>query len=152
MGADEEGTLARLKAHRRELVDPKIKEHHGRIVKTTGDGMLVEFRSVVDAARCAVEVQQQMSERNANVPSDQRITFRVGINLGDIIIDADDIHGDGVNIAARLEAMAEPGTVCVSSSAWEHVRGKVSFGADDLGEHSLKNIERPVRVFRVASG
>jgi TolB-like protein/class 3 adenylate cyclase len=151
MGADEEGTLARLKAHRRELVDPKIKEHHGRIVKTTGDGMLVEFRSVVDAARCAVEVQQQMSERNANVPSDQRITFRVGINLGDIIIDADDIHGDGVNIAARLEAMAEPGTVCVSSGAWEHVRGKVSFGADDLGEHSLKNIERPVRVFRVAS-
>jgi TolB-like protein/class 3 adenylate cyclase len=151
MGADEEGTLARLKAHRRELVDPKIKEHHGRIVKTTGDGMLVEFRSVVDAARCAVEVQQQMGERNANVPSDQRITFRVGINLGDIIIDADDIHGDGVNIAARLEAMAEPGTVCVSSGAWEHVRGKVSFGADDLGEHSLKNIERPVRVFRVAS-
>ena len=151
MGADEEGTLARLKAHRRELVDPKIKEHHGRIVKTTGDGMLVEFHSVVDATRCAVEVQQQMSERNAGVRSDQRITFRIGINLGDIIIDADDIHGDGVNIAARLEAMAEPGTVCVSSGAWEHARGKVSFGADDLGEHSLKNIARPVRVFRVAS-
>jgi adenylate cyclase len=152
MGTDEEGTLERLKAHRRELIDPKIAEHHGRIVKTTGDGMLVEFASVVDAVRCAVEVQERMVERNTDLASDQRITFRVGINLGDIIIDGDDIHGDGVNIAARLETMAEPGTVCVSGGAWEQARGKVPFGADDLGEHRLKNIERPVRVFRIASG
>ncbi len=152
MGADEEGTLERLKAHQRELIDAKIAEHHGRVVRTTGDGMLVEFASVIDAVRCAVEVQQRMGERNADVSSDQRIEFRVGINPGDIIIDGDDIHGDGVNIAARLEAMADPGTVCVSSGAWEEVRGKVPFGADDLGEHRLKNIERPVRVFRIASG
>jgi adenylate cyclase len=152
MGADEEGTLERLKAHRRELIDPKIAEHHGRIVKTTGDGMLVEFASVVDAVGCAVEVQERMVERNADVASDQRITFRVGVNLGDIIIDGDDIHGDGVNIAARLEAIAEPGTVCISATGWEHARGKVPFGAHDLGEHQLKNIERPVRVFRIASG
>jgi adenylate cyclase len=152
MGADEEGTLERLKAHRRELIDPKIAEHHGRVVKTTGDGMLVEFASVVDAVRCAVEVQERMVERNADVAGDQRITFRVGINLGDIIIDGDDIYGDGVNIAARLEAMAEPGTVCVSAGAWEQARGKVALEAEDLGEHQLRNIERPVRVFRIASG
>src|SRR5215469_1852872 len=152
MGADEEGTLERLKAHRRELIDPKIAEHHGRIVKTTGDGMLVEFGSVVDAIRCAVEVQAAMVDRNASLSPGQRIEFRVGINLGDIIIDADDIYGDGVNIAARLEAIADPGTVCVSASAWEHARGKLPFGADDLGEHQLKNIERPIRVFRIGSG
>jgi adenylate cyclase len=152
MGTDEEGTLERLKAHRHELIDPKIAEYHGRIVKTTGDGMLVEFGSVVDAVRCAVDVQQSMSERNADVASDHRIEFRVGVNLGDIIIDGDDIHGDGVNIAARLEAIAEPGTVCISATGWEHARGKVPFGAEDLGEHQLKNIERPVRVFRIASG
>jgi adenylate cyclase len=137
MGADEEGTLERLKAHRRELVDPKIAEHHGRIVKTTGDGILIEFPSVVEAVSCAVEVQQSMAERNAGVPEDKRITFRVGVNLGDIIIDGDDIHGDGVNIAARLEAIAEPGTVCISATGWEHARGKVAFGADDLGETSI---------------
>src|SRR5215469_5416054 len=119
MGADEEGTLERLKAHRRELIDPKIAEHNGRIVKTTGDGMLVEFASVVDAVRCAVEVQTAMADRNTTVPPEQQITFRVGINVGDIIIDGDDIHGDGVNIAARLEAMAEPGMVCLSAAAWE---------------------------------
>jgi adenylate cyclase len=152
MGADEAGTLAQLKAHRRELIDPKIAEHRGRVVKTTGDGILIEFPSVVEAVSCAVEVQHAMVDRNANVPGDKRITFRVGVNLGDIIIDGDDIYGDGVNIAARLEAIAEPGTVCVSASAWEHARGKVPFGADDLGEHQLKNIERPVRVFRIASG
>jgi adenylate cyclase len=152
MGADEAGTLARLKAHRRELIDPKIAEHRGRVVKTTGDGTLIEFPSVVEAVGCAVEVQQGMVERNADVSEDKRITFRVGVNLGDIIIDGDDIHGEGVNIAARLEAMAEPGTVCISATAWEHARGKVPFGADDLGEHQLKNIERPVRVFRIASG
>jgi adenylate cyclase len=151
MGVDEAGTLAQLKAHRRELIDPKIAEHRGRVVKTTGDGILIEFPSVVEAVGCAVEVQQGMVERNADVSEDKRITFRVGVNLGDIIIDGDDIHGDGVNIAARLEAMAEPGMVCVSASAWEHARGKVSFGADDLGEHQLKNIDRPVRVFRIAS-
>src|SRR5215469_4265555 len=152
MGADEEGTLERLKAHRRELIDPKIAEHHGRIVKTTGDGMLVEFGSVVDAVRCAVDVQTAMPERNTAVPPEQRITFRVGVNLGDIIIDGDDIYGDGVNIAARLQAIAEPGTVCISATGWEHAGGKVPFGADDLGEYQLKNIERPVRVFRIASG
>jgi adenylate cyclase len=122
------------------------------VVKTTGDGILIEFPSVVEAVGCAVEVQQGMAERNADVSEDKRITFRVGINVGDIIIDGDDIHGDGVNIAARLEAMAEPGVVCLSAAAWEQVRGKVPFGADDLGEHRLKNIERPVRVFRIASG
>jgi adenylate cyclase len=152
MGVDETGTLAQLKAHRRELIDPKIAEHRGRVVKTTGDGILIEFPSVVEAVGCAVEVQQGMVDRNANVPEDKRITFRVGVNLGDIIIDGDDIHGEGVNIAARLEAMAEPGTVCISATGWEHARGKVPFGADDLGEHQLKNIERPVRVFRITSG
>ncbi len=114
MGADEEGTLNRLKAHRRELVDPKITEHHGRIFKTTGDGMLVEFSSVVDAVRCAVEIQRVMADRSAEVPEDKRITFRIGVNLGDVIIDGGDIYGDGVNIAARLEALAEPGGLCIS--------------------------------------
>jgi adenylate cyclase len=114
MGADEEGTHERLRAHRRELVDSKIREHSGRIVKTTGDGMLVEFSSVVDAVRCAVEVQRAMVDRNADVPEDKRITFRIGLNLGDVIIDGDDIYGDGVNIAARLEALAEPGGICIS--------------------------------------
>src|SRR5262249_24198183 len=132
--------------------DPKIAEHHGRIVKTTGDGILIEFPSVVEAVGCAVEVQQGMVDRNADVSEDKRITFRVGGNLGDIFIDGDYIHGDRVNIAARLEAMAEPGTVCMSAAAWEQARGKVPFGADDLGEHQLKNIDRPVRVFRIASG
>src|ERR1700692_24536 len=114
MGADEEGTLARLKAHRRELVDPKIAEHRGRIVKTTGDGMLVEFPSVVDAVRCAAEMQRAMIDRNADEPEDRRIAFRIGVNLGDIIVDDDDIFGDGVNVAAQLEALAEPGGICVS--------------------------------------
>src|ERR1044071_6078327 len=117
MGADEEGTLARFKAHRRELVDPKISEHRGRIVKTTGDGMLVEFASVVDAVRCAVEVQRAMIDREAEVAEERRIRFRIGINLGDIIVDSDDIFGDGVNVAARLEALAEPGGICISRAA-----------------------------------
>jgi adenylate cyclase len=149
MGADEEGTLARLKAHRRELVDPKIAEHRGRIVKTTGDGMLVEFASVVDAVRCAVDVQRGMAERNTDVPPDRRIEFRVGINLGDIIIDGDDIHGDGVNIAARLEALAEPGGICISQTVLNHARDKVSFEVEDAGEQTLKNIARPVHVYRI---
>src|ERR1700724_181395 len=122
MGGDEEGTHERLKAHRRALVDPKIAEHHGRIVKTTGDGMLVEFPSVVDAVRCAVEVQRGMVERNAATPLDQRIAFRVGINLGDVIAEEEDIFGDGVNVAARLEGLAEPGAVLVSGTVYEHVR------------------------------
>jgi adenylate cyclase len=151
MGADEEGTLDRLKAHRRELIDPKITEHHGRIVKTTGDGMLVEFASPVEAVRCAVEVQQRMSERNASEPSERRITFRVGVNLGDIIVEGDDIHGDGVNIAARLEALAEPGTVYISGTAYDQVRDKLAHDFEDRGEQSLKNIARPVRVYRLGA-
>ena len=123
MGADEEGTLARLKALRRELADPKIKEHRGRIVKTTGDSLLVEFASVVDAVRCAVEVQREMAERNAAVPSDRRIEFRMGINVGDIMRDGRDIYGDGVNVAARLESLAEPGGICVSARVQEDAAG-----------------------------
>src|SRR6266849_5842038 len=149
MGADEEGTLARLKAHRRELIDPKISEHRGRIVKTTGDGMLVEFSSVVDAVRCAVEVQREMALRNASVPATRSIEFRMGINLGDIIIDEHDIYGDGVNVAARLEALAEPGGVLVSRTVRDHVRDKLDFAFEDLGEQRVKNIARPVRVYRV---
>src|SRR5215475_8103046 len=125
MGSDEEGTLERLKTHRRELIDPKIREHRGRIVKTTGDGMLAEFPSVVDAMRCAVEIQRGMVDRNVEVPEDKRITFRIGINLGDVIIDGDDIYGDGVNIAARLEALAEPGGICISRVVRDQVRDKL---------------------------
>jgi adenylate cyclase len=151
MGADEEGTLARLKAHRRELVDSKIGEHHGRIVKTTGDGMLVEFASVVDAMRCAVDVQRGMVERNVEVPPDRRIEFRVGINLGDIIIDGDDIYGDGVNVAARLESLAEPNGICVNRVVRDQVRDKLDLAFEDMGEQQVKNIARPVRVFRIAA-
>jgi len=150
MGADEEGTLARLKALRKALVDPTIAKHRGRIVKTTGDGMLVEFASAVDAARSAVEVQHVMAEQNASVPPDQRIEFRIGINIGDIIIDDDDIFGDGVNVAARLEGIAEPGGVCISSSAYEQIQGKVNVKFTDLGEHSLKNIDRQIRAYAVS--
>jgi adenylate cyclase len=149
MGADEEGTLAQLKAHRRALVDPKITEHRGRIVKTTGDGMLVEFASVVDALRCAVEVQRGMAERNADVPQDKRIELRVGIHQGDIIIDGGDIFGDGVNVAARLEGLAEPGDICVSARVQEDAQGKLEISFEDAGEQQLKNIARPVRVYRV---
>ena len=152
MGADEEGTLARLKAHRRELVDPKIAAHHGRIVKTTGDGLLVEFGSVVDAVRCAIDVQRGMTERNADEPKDSRIEIRIGINLGDIIVDPDDIHGDGVNIAARLEALAEPGGICISQTVLDHARGKVAFDVEDGGAQALKNIAQPVHIYRVLSG
>jgi TolB-like protein len=152
MGADEEGTLAQLKAHRRELVDPKTAEHRGRIVKTTGDGMLVEFASTVDAVRCAVEVQRGMGGRNAQVPEDKRIEFRVGINVGDVITEAGDIFGDGVNVAARLEGLAEPGGICVSSRVQEDARGKLDVAFEDAGEQRLKNIEHPVRVYRVRPG
>jgi TolB-like protein len=149
MGTDEEGTLAALKAIRRELVDPSIVEHRGRIVKTTGDGMLVEFASVVDAVRCAIEVQRGMAVRNADVAADKRIEFRIGINLGDIIIDGDDIFGDGVNVAARLEALADFGGICVSGTVHDHVRDKLDVAFDDLGEQQVKNIARPVHVYRV---
>ena len=149
MGADEEGTLAALKAIRRELVDPRIVEHRGRIVKTTGDGLLVEFASVVDAVRCAVDVQREMAERNAGVPAETRIEFRVGINLGDIIIDGDDIFGDGVNVAARLETLAEPGGICVSRVVRDQVRDKLAFAFEDMGEQQVKNIARPVRAHRI---
>jgi TolB-like protein/class 3 adenylate cyclase/Flp pilus assembly protein TadD len=149
MGADEEGTLARLKAHRRELIDLKIAHHRGRIVKTTGDGLLVEFASVIDAVRCATQVQQGMVGRNADVPPTSRIELRIGINLGDIIVDGDDIFGDGVNIAARLEALAAPGGICISRKVREEVRNKLELALEDMGEQQVKNIERPVRVYRI---
>ena len=149
VGADEEGTLARWKAHWRELIDPKITEHGGRTVRITGDGMLVEFASVIAAVHCAVEVQRAMGERNADVPQEQRIEFRIGINVGDIIIDGGDMWGDGVNVAARLEALAEPGGICVSGRVHEDVHGKLDIAFEDTGEQQLKNIARPVRVYRV---
>ena len=149
MGADEEGTHERLKALRHELFDPKIAEHHGRIVKTTGDGVLVEFASVVDAVRCAVEVQQAMPERNTGVGADSRIELRIGINLGDVIVEPDDLYGDGVNIAARIEALADAGGVFVSNTVHDHVRDRLPFVFEDLGEQQVKNIARPVRVYRV---
>jgi class 3 adenylate cyclase len=152
MGEDEEGTLAALRAIRRELGDPKITGHRGRIVKTTGDGLLVEFASVVDAVRCAVEVQREMTDRNALVPPERRIEFRMGINVGDIIIDEGDIFGDGVNIAARLEALAEPGGICISAAAHEQVRDKLGFSFEDMGDQQVKNISRPVRTHRVVIG
>jgi TolB-like protein/class 3 adenylate cyclase len=149
MGQDEAGTLARLKALRRELIDPKIADHKGRIVKTTGDGILIEFPSVVEAVACAVAVQQGMAERNAEIPQDQRIEFRVGINSGDVIVEDGDIHGDGVNIAARLEGLAEPGMICVSAIVQGQVEGRLDCTFEDLGEQALKNIARPVRVYKV---
>jgi adenylate cyclase len=152
MGEDEEGTLTALKAIRRELGDPKIKEHRGRIVKTTGDGLLVEFASVVDAVRCAIEVQRAMVERNADVPADKRIEFRIGIHQGDIIIDDGDIYGDGVNLAARLEGLAEAGGICVSRVVRDEVRDKLDLAFEDLGEQHVKNFARPIRVFRILIG
>jgi class 3 adenylate cyclase len=149
MGADEEGTHERLRAHLSEFVEPKIREHRGRTVKNTGDGLLTEFASVVDAVRCAAELQRGMADRNADIPEDKRIAFRIGINLGDVIADNDDIFGDGVNVAARLEALAEPGGICVSRVVRDQVRDKVEFGFEDLGEQQAKNIARPVRVFRI---
>ena len=149
MGADEEGTLARLKAVRKDLVDPTIASHRGRIVKTTGDGMLVEFASAVDAARSAIEVQRGMAERNADVPQQIRLEFRIGIHVGDIIIDENDIFGDGVNIAARLEGIAEPGGLCISDDAQRQIRGKIDLAFDDMGPQVLKNIVEPMRSWRL---
>src|SRR5271166_667345 len=145
-----EGTHAALTALRREVSDRKIGEHRGRIVKTTGDGLLAEFASVVDAVRCAVELQRGMALRNDGVLKERRIEFRIGINLGDIIIDEHDIYGDGVNVAARLEALAEPGGICVSRVVRDQVRDKVDFGFEDLGEQQVKNIARPVHVYRIS--
>jgi adenylate cyclase len=149
MGLDEEGTLAVLKAIRGELLDPKIAEHRGRMVKTTGDGALVEFPSAVDAVRCAVDIQRGMATRNASIPEDRRTQFRVGINVGDIIIDQGDIYGDGVNIAARVEAVAQPGGICVSDYAYQQIKGKVALDFVDMGEQRLKNISSTVRVYGV---
>src|ERR1044071_6667467 len=149
IGLDEERTLARLKTLRREVIDPEIASHRGRIVKTTGDGLLIEFASVVDAVRCAVAVQRLCVEREAALPQDRRIQFRVGINLGDIVVDGDDILGDGVNIAARLEGIAEPGGICISEDAFRQVRGKIETVFSDGGEQPLKNISRRVRAYRL---
>jgi class 3 adenylate cyclase len=147
MGADEEGTHERLQAHLRELVEPKITEHRGRTVKNTGDGFLAEFPSVVDAVRCAVDIQRTMVDREPGVPDEQRIRFRIGVNLGDVIAEEHDIFGDGVNVAARLEALAEPGGICVSRVVRDQVRDKLDFAFEDRGEQSVKNIARPVRVY-----
>src|SRR5450432_2646916 len=148
MGLDEVGTARILREHR-AVSDGLVAKHGGRIVKTTGDGILLEFPSVVDAVECAVAVQAAMAERNDGVPEDRRMLFRIGINLGDILIQGDDILGDGVNVAARLEGIAEPGGICISSSAYDQVRGKVAVEFADLGEQNLKNIARPVRAYAV---
>jgi adenylate cyclase len=150
MGADEEGTLARLNAVRREFWEPKITEHRGRIVKRTGDGVLIEFASIVDAARYGIEIQRGMAKRNAEVPQDKRIELRMGIHIGDILIEDNDIFGDGVNVAARLEGIAEPGGICFSRAAFEQVDGKLDVSFEDGGEQQLKNIARPVRVYRAS--
>jgi adenylate cyclase len=147
MGSDEEGTLAAITACRRELIDPKLAEHRGRIVKTTGDGALIEFASAVDAIRCAMEIQRSMAQRNMDVPEEHRIEFRIGINVGDILIDEGDIYGDGVNIAARIEALARPGTICLSENAYRQVTGKLALDISDMGEQQLKNIAQPVHVY-----
>src|SRR5499427_10260109 len=149
MGVDEEGTHERLQVHLRELVNPKIGEHRGRVVKNTGDGFLAEFVSVVDAVRCAVEVQRGMADREPEVPEARRIRFRIGINLGDVIVEDHDIFGDGVNVAARLEGLAEPGGVLISNTVHDQVRDRLPFAFEDLGEQQVKNIARPVRVYRV---
>jgi adenylate cyclase len=151
MRANEEGTHERFKAHRRELVDPKVTQHHGRIVKYTGDGMLAEFPSVVEAVLCAVEVQCGMSRRNLDTSGDERISFRIGINLGDVIAEPEDIYGDGVNIAARLEALAEPNGICISQTVYEQIRDKLPFPFEDLGEQKVKNISRPLHAFALGS-
>jgi adenylate cyclase len=150
MSADEEGTHFRLLAYRREVIAPKVREHRGRIVKHTGDGALVEFGSVVDAVRCALDVQRIIGERNAGLPQDRRIELRIGVNIGDVIVAPDDIYGHGVNVAARLEGLAPPGGICISADAWRHVRGAVSAEFVDLGERRLKNIADPAHVFALS--
>ena len=150
MGQDEQGTLERLKAHRKELVEPLLAEHRGRIVNLAGDGALCEFASVVEAVACAVAIQAGMAGRELDLPAAERIRFRIGVNVGDVIVEGEDIYGDGVNVAARLEGVAEPGGVCVSGKVYDEVRGKLDLGFEDLGELALKNIARPVRAWRVA--
>src|SRR5438445_4489654 len=147
MGADEEGTHERVQAHLVELVDPKIREHHGRIVKTTGDGVLAEFASVVDAVRCASEIQRAMADRALDLAEERRLRFRIGVNLGDVIVDGGDIYGDGVNIAAGLEGLAAPGSICVSGTVRDHIGDRLPYAFEDMGEQSVKNIARPVRVY-----
>src|SRR5712691_10235640 len=151
MGADEEGTLAQLKACRRELIEPGIARHRGRIVKTTGDGLLIEFSSPVEAVRWAAELQQSMVDRDADIPEDKRLRFRVGINLGDVIVDDRDLYGDAVNIAARLENLADPGGICISRTIWEQVRDRLALPFEDGGEQSVKNIARPIRVYALSA-
>ena len=150
MTADEEGTHRRLVTYRREVIEPKVREHRGRIVKHTGDGALAEFSSVVDAVRCALEMQRLMLARNAGVSQNRRIEFRIGINLGDVIVAPDDIYGHGVNLAARLEGLAPPGGICISADAWRHVRGAIAAEFVDLGEQRLKNIADPAHVFALS--
>ena len=147
MGKDEEGTLAQLRNHRHELIDPTIEARHGRIFKTTGDGVLVEFASVVDAVRCAIEIQKGMAERNAKVDRERRLELRIGVNFGDVIFEGEDVFGDGVNVAARLEGMADVGAICISNDAYRHVQDKVKGEFTDLGELTLKNISRTVRAY-----
>src|SRR6185503_11986981 len=152
IGMDDEGTLATLRRHHQELFDPSIARHRGRIVKTTGDGLLAEFASVVDAVRCAVEVQEGMAERNAEIAEDRRLEFRIGINVGDVVEQDGDIFGEGVNIAARLEGMATPGGICVSERVHEDAAGKIGSAFEDIGKHTLKNIAREVHVYRFRPG
>ena len=150
-GADEDRTLARLRGLRSDLIDPAVAAHHGRVVKRTGDGILIEFRSVVDAVRCAIEVQNGLIERNAGVPEDRRIEFRIGIHLGDVVEESDgDLMGDGVNIAARLEGICTPGAICLSEDAYRQVSGRLDMAVADLGPTQLKNIERPIRAYSLA--
>src|SRR5436190_6832791 len=147
MGVDEEGTHERFKTHLREVLEPKIREHRGRIVKTTGDGVLAEFASVVDAVRCAGEIQRAMADRDLDLAEERRQRFRIGVNLGDVIVDGGDIYGDGVNIAVRLEGLAVPGSICVSGTVRDHIGDRLPYAFDDMGEQSVKNIARPVRVY-----
>src|SRR5664279_3214028 len=152
-GADEDRILARLRALRSDLIDPTISVHNGRVVKRTGDGLIVEFRSVVDAVRCAIEIQKSMVERNAGVPADRRIEFRIGVHLGDVVVESDgDLMGDGVNIAARLEGIAKPGAICLSEDAYRQVRARLDLEVNDLGQTQLKNIIEPVRVYSLQVG
>jgi adenylate cyclase len=149
MGADEEGTHERLKSHLRDVIEPKTREYHGRIVKTTRDGVLTEFASVVDAVRCAGEIQRAMANRDLDVATERRLRFRIGVNLGDVIADGDDIYGDGVNIAARLEGLAPPGGICISGTVRDHIGDRLPFALENLGDQNVKNIARPVRAYRL---
>ena len=152
MGEDEAGTLAALKAHREQLIDPTIAHHNGRLVKLMGDGALVEFASAVGAVECAVALQEGMAQRSADEPEDRRIVFRIGVNIGDLIVEGDDLYGDGVNVAARLEGLAEPGGICISSKVYEEIKNKVELAFEDLGEQNVKNIAEPVHAYRILLG